>query len=649
MPKKFNKPQNNPRLKLEAEICPYCTEDILEEEKTNKVPLLIIIISAIILSFGLYFNFFLGWEMFSQTLFLLAAVISGYKTIIYGVSSLLKGRFTISILITIAAAGAFLIGEGAEGASVMFLYFIAEYLEDYASKRARKSLGSLVKLAPQTALVKRDGNNIPVHVHSVEVNEIVVVKPGEKIPLDGVVIKGLSSVDQAAITGESLSVNKSIGEDVYAGSINQEGYLEVKITKKSTDSVISRIIDLVKESKAKKSRTEVFIDRFSTYYTPIVIFTALIIAIIPPFVFGMSFDTWFYRALVLLVISCPCALAISTPVSMVSAITAGTRNGVLIKGGEYVEELAKTELMVFDKTGTLTEGRLEVTDVLSLNNYSDDQIIKIAGSLESQSKHPLAEAVVNYARERDVILEEVQGFEQIPGKGLKGKIEGKNYYIGAQSLFENISTLTLGLKDEIEIQGKTTIIIGDNHSVIGLIGLLDKIKDNSKETIHDLKTSNIKTIMLTGDNESTAHTVSSKIGLDEYYAKLMPEDKVRFVEEMLHKYKHVVMVGDGVNDAPALARSSVGIAMGVVGSDVAIETSDISLMQDDISKVNYLLNLSKKTMNIIKENVTLSIFIKVSFAVLAIFGYISLWMAVLIGDMGLSLLVILNALRIGIK
>lgn len=642
-----NNPENSEIKSVKA--CKYCEANLLEEkEPVNKhKPVYIIGISAIILAIGVYFDFFTSQKLFAEILFLAVVVISGYEIIPNGIRSLLKGKFNISFLITIAALGAFLIGEGAEGASVIFLYFIAEFLEDYAGERARKSIGKLVKLAPQTAVVKRSGKNIELHAHAVDIDEIVVVKPGDKIPLDGIVVNGTSSVNQATITGESIPITKIEGDNVFAGTLNEEGYLEVKVTKRSDETIISKIIELVKDSQKRKSKTEAFIDKFANYYTPTVIGLAVFVATVPPFIFGLNFDTWFYRALVLLVVSCPCALAISTPVSMVSGITAGTRNGVLIKGGEYVEEMQNIKTMVFDKTGTLTEGKLEVTDVITLNNYSEKEILQIAGPLESRSKHPLAEAVIRYVEKSDMNFKNVENFESITGKGVKGKIDNKMFYIGKKSLFKYYSEFPNKIVSDIENNGKTAIILGNDEHVIGVIGLMDKIRPLSRSTIQGLKERNVKTVMLTGDNESTAKAVSSKIGIDKYYAGLLPEDKVKIIDELLKEREHVAMTGDGVNDAPALARSNVGIAMGAAGSDVAIETADIALMQDDISKVNYLIDLSKKTMKVVKQNVTASILIKGSFAILAVFGFITLWMGVAIGDMGLSLAVILNALRVG--
>jgi Cd2+/Zn2+-exporting ATPase len=643
-------PQKNDKNSEETTKCKYCETNIFEEkkEKEGKIkPIYIIGTSAVILTFGLYLNFFTDQKLFAEILFLAVAIISGYEIVPNGIRKLLKGKFSISFLITIAAIGAFLIGEGAEGASVIFLFYIAEYLEDYAGQRARKSMGALIKLTPQNALVKRGDKNILLHAHAVDIDEIVVVKPGDKIPLDGMVINGISSINQAAITGESIPITKKEGDMVFAGTINEEGYLEVKVTKRSDETVLSKIIELVKASQQKKSKTEAFIDRFSNYYTPLVIGLAVLVATVPPFIFGLNFDTWFYRALVLLVVSCPCALAISTPVSMISGITAGTQNGVLIKGGEYIEEMQSIKTMVFDKTGTLTRGKLEVTDIIILNNYSERDILQIAGSLESKSKHPLAEAVIRYMEKSDMDFKKVHDFESVTGKGVKGRINEKMFYIGKKSLFKGSSEFPDELIHKLENEGKTIIIVGNDEHIIGLIGLMDEIRPLSRSTIQGLKKSNIKTVMLTGDNEGTAKAVSSKIGIDEYYASLLPEDKVKIIDKIIGKGEHVAMVGDGVNDAPALARSNVGIAMGTAGSDVAIETADIALMHDDISKLNYLIDLSKKTMSVVKQNVTVSILVKGSFAIFAVLGFISLWMAVAFGDMGLTLAVILNALRIG--
>jgi Cd2+/Zn2+-exporting ATPase len=644
--------QKNKHSHESEKSCSVCATDIFEEREPlwRQKKILIILTAGIILAVGLYFEFLSKQHMLAQILFLVVVTVSGYNIIKKSVLSVLKKRLDMNFLMSIAAVGAFLIGHGEEGAAVIFLFFIAEFLEDYAAERARKSVASLLKLAPETAVVKRNGKEITVHTHEVEVKELIVVKPGDRIPLDGVVIKGVSSVNQAPITGESMPVAKEKGSNVFAGTINQEGYLEIRVTKKSDETMLSKIVKLVERAQKKKSKTEVFIDKFARYYTPTVIILAFIVMAVPTLIFGFSFDEWFYRALVLLVVSCPCALAISTPVSMVSGITSAARNGVLIKGGSYIEEIRNEKTIVFDKTGTLTEGKPEVTDVIALNKYSEKELLKIAASLESRSKHPLAEAIIKNAEKRKIKLANVSEFKSMTGKGLKGKINGKWFYVGNKSFFEEIETgFPKDFMGKFENEGKTSVLVGNDNHVIGVIALMDKIRDVSYNVIRDLKKRGIKTVMLTGDNERIAKTIAEKLAIDEYYAELLPEDKVKVIEKLLKRYKHVVMIGDGVNDAPALAKVHVGIAMGAIGSDVAIETADIVLMNDDLSKVGYLLDLSKKTMFVIKQNILASILIKSSFVVLAFSGIVTLWLAVAIGDMGLSLAVILNALRIGRK
>ncbi|MDD5473114.1 MAG: cation-translocating P-type ATPase [Candidatus Methanoperedens sp.] len=630
--------------------CSSCATDIFEEKHPlwKQRNIRIIALSSVLLVLGLSIEYVTGTTALSHILFLFAGVISGYSIAKKGISSLLKKRLDMNFLMIIAAVGAFSIGYGEEGASVLYLFFIAEFLEDYAGERARKSIGSLVKLAPETATVIRDEKEVNVHVHDANINDITVVRPGEKIPLDGIVIKGESSVNQAAITGESMPVHKKIGDTVYAGTLNEHGYLEIKVTKRSQDTVLSKIVRLVEEAERKKSPTEKFVDKFARYYTPLVIFLAVGVATVPSIVFGQPFDEWLYKALVLLVISCPCALAISTPVSMVSGITGAARNGVLIKGGNYIEEMAKAKVFVFDKTGTLTEGRPVVTDTLEVNNYPAKEIMEIAASIESLSEHPLAKAVVAKAESENVHLKPASEFKAIPGKGVKGNIDGKTYYIGSPAMFSELSIPFPQAKvKELEEEGKTAILVG-NQECMGIIAIMDKVRDAALETIRLLKKKDMRVVMLTGDNERIAKAIANKLGINEYHAGLLPEDKVRMIGELNQKYGKVVMVGDGVNDAPALAKSSVGIAMGAIGSDVALETADIALMHDDISKLPYLFELSKKTFGIVKQNIFSSIAVKGSFAVLVFPGIVTLWMAVAFGDMGLSLLVIVNAMRLSV-
>ena len=469
------------------------------------------------------------------------------------------------------------------------------------------------------------------------------------MPLDGEVISGSSSVNQASITGESVPVLKEVGDNVFSGTVNEEGYLEIKVTTAAKDSVISKIVTLVKRSQLNRSETETLVERIAKYYTPIMMIGAVCVAFIPPLLFGQDLIDWVYKALSLLVISCPCAFLISTPVGMVSAITSATRNGVIIKGSTYVEEMRNIKAVIFDKTGTLTEGKLKLDQVNILDeNYSEEDIVKIAASLENQSSHPIAKAVVEYADENNIIFDFVEDFRNVPGKGIVATINGEQYYAANEALIEG-SSFDIS-QDEINryySEGKTLIFVGNSKKLLGIITVSDKLRDNASEVIADLKNQGVKTFMLTGDNKGAAISIASEIGVDYVYSNLMPEDKLNILDTVRNKFGDVAMVGDGINDAPALARSNIGIAMGAAGSDVAIETADIALMQDDISKLPYLFSLSRKTMGIIKQNISIAIIIKLLCVVLAVMGIITLMMSVGFGDLGLTILVILNSFRIG--
>ena len=642
--------------------CPDCADDdedehdhghgeLLAEGKPliyNR-PIQIIVASGILFVGG----HILEWLSFNPTLvtiiYMLAALIAGYEIAILAYKSLVK-RHTIgpALLVVIACIASFIIGHGEEGAAVAFLYYIAEFLEDLAEHRAKRSIKSLVEIAPETARVKVDGGEDIRKIDEVKIGEVVVVRPGDKVPLDGKVTHGTSSVNQASITGESLPVTKTVGDEVFSGTVNEDGYLEVVVTKEAKDSVISKIVTLVKRSQLNRSTTETMVERISKYYTPIMIVIAACVALIPPFLFGQNLVDWVYKALSIMVISCPCAFLISTPIGMVSAITSATKKGVLIKGSTYVEEMRNVNAVIFDKTGTLTEGKLQLSDINVLDeDYSEEDVVKIAASLENSSSHPIAQAITSYATENEIAFEEIEDFKNVPGKGIIGNISGKQYYAANESLIEgsefNISQEEI---NQYSAEGKTLIFIGDEKSVIASLTVVDKIRDNASDVISDLKDQGVKTIMLTGDNKIAANKVADEIGLDYVYSNLLPEDKLNLLDTIRNKFGDVAMVGDGINDAPALARANIGIAMGAAGSDVAIETADVALMQDDISKLPYLFSLSQKTMNIIKQNITLAIFVKLLFVILAVLGLITLMMSVGIGDLGLTLVVILNSFRI---
>ncbi|MDO5815433.1 MAG: cation-translocating P-type ATPase [Methanobrevibacter sp.] len=627
-------------------------EELLAEGKPLIVnrPIQIIVASGILFVLGHVFE----WLSFGPTIitvtYMIGAVIAGYEIVILAYKSLIN-RHTIgpAMLMCIACVASFIIGHPEEGAAVTFLYYIAEFLEDYAEHRAKRSIKSLVEIAPDTARVKVGDKEDIRNVDEVNIGDIVIVKPGDKVPLDGEVIFGSSSINQASITGESVPVLKEVGDIVFSGTVNEDGYLEIKVTTEAKDSVISKIVTLVKRSQLNRSETETLVEKVAKYYTPIMMVAAICVAFIPPLLFGQNLTDWVYKALSLLVISCPCAFLISTPVGMVSAITSATRNGVIIKGSTYVEEMRNVKAVIFDKTGTLTEGKLKLMDVEILDDAcSKEDIVKIAASLEFQSSHPIAQAIVSYADEHNIIFDTIGEFKNVPGKGIVANINGEQFYAANESLIEG-SSFDIS-RDEINkysSEGKTLIFVGNSQKVLGIITVADKIRDNALEVIKDLKDQGVQTVMLTGDNKIAAKSVASEIGIDYVYSNLMPEDKLNILDTIRNKFGDVAMVGDGINDAPALARANIGIAMGAAGSDVAIETADVALMQDDISKLPYLFALSHKTMRIIKENITVAIAVKLLCVILAVLGIITLMMSVGFGDLGLTLLVILNSFRIG--
>ncbi len=554
-------------------------------------------------------------------------------------------NYSISALMLLAIVGAIIIGEYVEAASLAFLFSLAELLEAYAVDRARNSLRELMKLTPDEAMVKRGNDEITLAVSDILVGEIFIVRPGEKIALDGTVASGESSVDQSPITGESVPISKKNDDVIYAGSINNEGYLEVKVTKNHENTTLARIIHLVEEAESKKAPIERFVEKFAKIYSPIVILLAIGVMTIPPFFLGEAFTPWFLKALTLLVISCPCALVISTPVSVVSALTSASRNGALIKGGIYLEQMSKIKVVAFDKTGTLTKGKLKVTDVRSFNGIPENEILYLAAALEQKSEHPIARAI--RAETNGKSLDKISEFKAIAGKGVRGKLNGKNIIIGREELFlEEKYSLPEQELSTLQQAGKTTMLIGDDREIIGVIALADQVRDDAGPTIAQLKKSGRKVVMITGDNPETAKAIANKIGIEKYHAGLLPEDKVKIVQQLEKEFGKVAMVGDGINDAPALATATIGIAMGAAGSDAALETADIALMSDDLTKLIYLIALSKKANAVIQENTLAAILIKFTLAIGVFPGLVSLVVAVLVGDMGASLGVTTNAMRL---
>jgi len=600
-----------------------------------------LIFSIVLLVGGLSINFIFGPNILAITLLLVTMVVSGYSIAFSGFKALLRGSVTIDLLITIAALGASLIGHLEEGAAVMLLFNIAERLEDYASDRARHAIEELMKLKPEVAVVKRNGAEVEVPVGQVMPGEVFVLRSGDRVPLDGTVLEGESSIDQSAITGESLPVIKAVGDDVYAGTMNVDGFLSVRVTSMAEESTLARILHMVEDAEESRSPTEAFVDRFSRWYTPGVIATAIVVAVVPPLFLGQPLVDWIYKAMVMLVVACPCALAISTPVAMVSAIASASTNGVLVKGSIHLEELAKAKVMAFDKTGTLTRGELEVSAV---RGADPSEVLRCATALESKSEHPIGQAIVEKAMSEGIVNGEPSSFKNYPGRGVQARLDDSTVCVGNPRLLTELGVLNSN-HFVPEDTGKTVIIVAKDGVVIGSLTLADKLRPESLIAVAALKKRGLRVEMLTGDNEETARDIAGRVGVDGFHADLLPEEKVEAIKS-LKRLGTVVMVGDGVNDAPALATADVGVAMGAMGSDVALETADIALMQDRLDRIPYAVDLSRATMRRIRENITLSIVVKLGVALLALPGFVTLWIAVAVGDMGLSLVVILNALRL---
>ena len=556
----------------------------------------------------------------------------------------------MNLLMVVAVAGAIALGEFFEAATVAFFFSLSLYLESWSVGRARNAVSALLDLAPPTVrMIRDDGTEADVPAAEVVVGDRFVVRGGDRIPLDGEVTDGAGAVDQAPITGESALVPKEPGDEVYAGTINGEGTLTVRATKAASDTVLSKIIRMVGDAHARRAPVEQWVAKFARIYTPIVMALAVAIAILPPLVTGGAWGYWFYNALVLLVIACPCALVISTPVSIVAALAASARSGVLIKGGAYVEAPGRTTALAMDKTGTITMGEPEVAAVHPLGEASAHDLMVLAAGLEARSSHPLARAILARAKTDGIAVSAAADTRTVPGRGLEGRADGRAIWLGSDRFAEEKgfgSAIPKDLRDRIEGAGSTLVAVGDDTGVTGLLELRDRIRPDAKGIVAKLHAQGVKTIvMLTGDNERTARAVAAEVGIDEVRAELLPEDKVRAIEELVETHDMVAMIGDGVNDAPAMARAHYAIAMGAVGSDAAIETADIALMTDDIGKVPWLIDHSRRAMSIIRQNIAISLATKAIFVGLTAFGMASMWGAIA-ADVGVSLLVVANALRL---
>ena len=623
------------------------SEEKKQEASQAKLFLFTTITSGILIFIGVILLKIFKLNNIAVPVLFLSMAIGGYfiaKRALYSIRFL---NIDMNVLMTIAVIGAAIIGEWIEAATVVFLFALAQLLEHYSMDRSRNALKELMELAPDIALVKKNGDIVETPSSSVGIGEIILVKPGMRVPLDGDVVSGFSLINQSPVTGESMPVEKREGDPVYAGTVNEKGALEIRVTKTVGNSTIARIAKMVEDAQAKKAPAQNFIDRFAKYYTPVVIVIAIMVAVIPPLFFHQPWNNWFYRSLVLLMIACPCALVISTPVSIVSGLTRAAKDGVLIKGGIHLENFAETQYLAMDKTGTITRGKPEVTGIIPMADFNESEVLSIASAVETLSEHPIAHAVVETAKAKNITIPNAENFESITGLGASAEIDGHKYFVGSHRFFEDKNICSEEAHQQVidlEKEGNTVIMMGNEKTPMGIMIIRDNLREGAQNAIKaSLKEGIEKIVMLTGDNEETARAIAKMLGID-YRAGLLPENKVSSINELKSRGK-TAMIGDGINDAPALAAADVGIAMGAAGTDTALEVADIALMSDDLEKIPYTLKLSKKTLAIIKQNIVIALGLKLVFLVLGILGIATLWMAVF-ADMGASLIVIFNGMRL---
>ncbi len=633
-------------LESEGEaVCTHCAKHEEEDTKTSMNEKYALAgLSSVTWVVAILVELLWQNQLIVYSLSIAAILVAGRWIIPRGLRGAAKIHLDINFLMTFAAFAALIIGAPLEGAAAMYLFFIANLLEDRASAQVRNDIQGLLELAPQMITLKTSSGLVEVPVESGQMGEVFVVKPGDRIGLDGIVVSGTTSVNQSPITGESVPVSKQVGDTVYAGTINMDGSVEIEVTHLSSETVLSRIVSLVDEARSKRSPTEKLVSRISHRYTPMVVLASAAMVVVT-FAFGFTLQDAVYRGLTLLVTSCPCAFVISIPVSMVSSIAGSARSGVLVKGSEYIEALSKSSVVAFDKTGTLTEGVLQVENITQANGATREEVLHIAGSLEQYSEHPISRAVTQLAEIERVTLGTVDSFQAIAGRGVTGEIGGDKVVAGNRGLMQEKG---IDIPDNDTQKAGTNVYVAKNGNHVGTIRLMDSVRHTARRAIQDLSAMGIRSVMLTGDNEATAVHVAKILQVDEYHADLLPHEKVEAVESITDEGTHL-FVGDGINDAPAMAASDVSVAMGVIGSDLALETADVALMEDDLEKIPILIQQAQKTMSIVKQNIAVSIGIKAAVAILAIAGLATLWLAVGVGDMGVSLLVIANALRLAMR
>lgn len=588
-------------------------------------------------------------EVIAKTLYAIAILIGGYYPARNAIMALRSFTLNINTLLVVAAIGAIFLNLWEEAAVLVAIFSLGEVLEAIAVDKARGSIRALMDLTPPTALLVLGSETREVPVEQLRIGDIIQIRPGDKIPMDGEVVLGTSAVDQSSITGEAIPVAKAVGDSIFAGTFNQRGSLEVRVTKLSSDTTIAKIIHSVEEAQNKKSSYQNFGERFGRVFTPLMFALAILVVIIPPVFFDEPFREWLYKGLVLLVVSCSCGLVLSVPVAMIAAIGNASKNGILVKGGIYLEAISRIKAIAFDKTGTLTQGKPVVTHVQTLAAVPEMELLQIMASIEARSEHPLAAAILSYTSEKGITPKPVSNFEAITGLGAKATFDNKTYYIGSPGLFKNGNLDITSISDTVsnlQTLGNTVMLISSEQEVIGLIAVADKVRPEAREVLNRLKKLGVRhLIMLTGDNYRTAEAISKETGLKTFEAELLPDDKVQAIQELRRKYGKVAMVGDGVNDAPSLALADVGIAMGGIGTDVALETGDIVLMGDDLKKLPSAILLGKKSISNVKQNIIASLAVVAFLIIAAISGYINLYSGIVLNELS-ALIVIANGLRL---
>lgn len=626
------------------------------EENYNRSKIIKVTISGIFLCIGLASEWLSPNFILTNYIFILSILIGGSLIFPKALGALKRLSLDMNVLMTFAIIGALIIKQYSEATTVVFLFALSELLESLSVQRARLAIQELFKVVPQVAFVVLENNSITeVKVEEIQLGQKVRVKAGENVPLDGIIVSGYANIDQATLTGESIPVYKAKDDEVFAGTINKDGSVDIKVTKRFNDTKISHVVKLVAEAQSQRAPAQQFVDKFAKIYTPVVFILAILTYLVPVFIFDGNSYEWFYKSLVLLVIACPCALVISTPISIVSALTSLAKRGVLVKGGSFLELLGKIKVIALDKTGTLTEGKPEVKSVEALEGFSKKTILQIAASIENHSTHPFAKAIIGYASNGDIYPLEIENFKNIPGKGIEATVDGHVYFLSNHKYVKEVNIISPELDQkltQLEDKSYSLIIVGHKPhldcvgEILGFITLGDTLRADAFQALLNIKKAGIKEIVvLSGDNQISANSVGQKVGADVVFGDLLPEDKVKKIETLVDENRYVAMVGDGVNDAPAMAKASIGIAMGGIGSSTAIETADITLMTDDLKQLSVAVEVGKRALYIIKLNISFSIVTKLLFLIMTMLGISNLWMAI-IADTGATLIVIANSLRL---